>query len=135
MTRSWDHVSARSRVQHPRHPADKDRIRTEKVNSAVNGAEGVEDDMKEEELQETVIEVDDDGDDDDDDGDEEEECAGHASTSGQILYSVTLPDSACRLRVVHGDLTKQRVDCIVNAANVGLQHTGGLAAAVRKAGL
>ncbi|XP_071793808.1 protein mono-ADP-ribosyltransferase PARP14-like isoform X2 [Asterias amurensis] len=95
---------------------------------------GVEDDMKEEELQETVIEVDDDGDDDDDDGDEEEECAGHASTSGQILYSVTLPDSACRLRVVHGDLTKQRVDCIVNAANVGLQHTGGLAAAVRKAG-
>ena len=24
MTRSWDHVSARSRVQHPRHPADED---------------------------------------------------------------------------------------------------------------
>ena len=26
MTRSWDHVSARSRVQHQRHPADEDRI-------------------------------------------------------------------------------------------------------------
>ena len=25
MTRSWDHMSARSRVQHPRHPADEER--------------------------------------------------------------------------------------------------------------
>ncbi|XP_071793814.1 uncharacterized protein [Asterias amurensis] len=68
------------------------------------------------------------------DDDEEEEGAGHASTATQILYSVTLPESRCRLRVCQGDLTMQRVDCIVNAANVELQHIGGLAAAVLKAG-
>ncbi|XP_071793811.1 protein mono-ADP-ribosyltransferase PARP14-like isoform X2 [Asterias amurensis] len=68
------------------------------------------------------------------DDDEDEEGAGHASTATQILYSVTLPESRCRLRVCQGDLTMQRVDCIVNAANIKLEHIGGLAAAVLEAG-
>lgn len=39
------------------------------------------------------------------------------------------------LFVIHGDLTEQRVDAIVNAANSRLDHGGGLAAAiVRKGG-
>ncbi len=70
----------------------------------------------------------------DDDEEEGEEGVGHASSATQILYSVTLPDSTCRLRVCQGNLTRQRVDCIVNAANIELNHIGGLAAAVLEAG-
>lgn len=39
-----------------------------------------------------------------------------------------------RLTLVHGDLTQERVDVIVNAANRQLQHGGGVAAAILKAG-
>lgn len=47
----------------------------------------------------------------------------HRLLSGQIL------------RLVHGDITEERVDAIVNAANSYLQHGGGVAAAiVRKGG-
>lgn len=38
------------------------------------------------------------------------------------------------LLVVQGDLTEQRVDAIVNAANCGLAHGGGLAAAIVRRG-
>lgn len=38
------------------------------------------------------------------------------------------------LRVVQGDLPTQRVDAIVNAANENLQHGGGVAAAIVRAG-
>jgi putative ATPase len=38
------------------------------------------------------------------------------------------------LTVVEGDLTAQRVDAVVNAANEMLQHGGGVAAAIVKAG-
>jgi O-acetyl-ADP-ribose deacetylase (regulator of RNase III) len=38
-----------------------------------------------------------------------------------------------KLSIVQGDITKQEVDVIVNAANEDLQHGGGVAAAIRKA--
>ncbi len=39
-----------------------------------------------------------------------------------------------RIEVVQGDITKQDVDAIVNAANAHLAHGGGVAAAIAKAG-
>ncbi|GBC78501.1 O-acetyl-ADP-ribose deacetylase [bacterium HR08] len=49
--------------------------------------------------------------------------AEHALTSGRVI------------RLVQGDITEERVDAIVNAANSHLQHGGGVAAAiVRKGG-
>ncbi len=38
------------------------------------------------------------------------------------------------LRVVHGDLTEERVDAIVNAANARLAHGGGVAGAIARRG-
>src|SRR3989337_1720596 len=39
-----------------------------------------------------------------------------------------------RLLIVQGDLTQERVDSIVNAANEYLQHGGGVAAAIARRG-
>jgi O-acetyl-ADP-ribose deacetylase len=36
--------------------------------------------------------------------------------------------------VVQGDITEQKVEGIVNAANGSLQHTGGIAGAIVKKG-
>jgi O-acetyl-ADP-ribose deacetylase (regulator of RNase III) len=38
------------------------------------------------------------------------------------------------LQLVHGDLTEERVDAIVNAANARLQHGGGVAGAIVRRG-
>lgn len=43
-------------------------------------------------------------------------------------------DHGLQLLLVEGDLTEQRVDAIVNAANEALQHGGGVAAAIRRKG-
>jgi O-acetyl-ADP-ribose deacetylase (regulator of RNase III) len=48
--------------------------------------------------------------------------AEHNLTSGQIV------------RLVHGDLTEEKVDAIVNAANAQLAHGGGVAGAIVRVG-
>ncbi len=51
----------------------------------------------------------------------------------QELYSI--PIDGKRITIVHGDITNEKVDAIVNAANSHLQHGGGVAGAiVRKGG-
>ena len=44
----------------------------------------------------------------------------------QILKEILLP-AGVTLQLVQGDLTEERVDVIVNAANTHLQHGGGVA--------
>ncbi|XP_072025000.1 protein mono-ADP-ribosyltransferase PARP14-like [Amphiura filiformis] len=53
-------------------------------------------------------------------------------SSSEILCHVTV--KGCRLLVCKGDLTKENVDAIVNAANQDLEHVGGLAKAIVQAG-
>ncbi len=50
-----------------------------------------------------------------------------------ILASCTLPTGQT-LHVVHGDLTQEPVDAIVNAANSHLMHGGGVAGAIVRRG-
>ena len=54
--------------------------------------------------------------------------------SNQIVYTYRRSDGRV-IRVVHGDITAEEVDAIVNAANERLAHGGGVAGAiVRKGG-
>ena len=51
----------------------------------------------------------------------------------QLLRQEILPRGQ-RLQIVHGDLTEEQVDAIVNAANAHLQHGGGVAGAISRRG-
>jgi O-acetyl-ADP-ribose deacetylase (regulator of RNase III) len=50
-----------------------------------------------------------------------------------VLKAHTL-SSGHEIQIVQGDLTKEQVDAIVNAANEHLQHGGGVARAIARAG-
>jgi O-acetyl-ADP-ribose deacetylase (regulator of RNase III) len=43
-------------------------------------------------------------------------------------------ESGSRIQIVQGDLTKENVDAIVNAANAHLRHGGGVAGAIARKG-
>ena len=51
----------------------------------------------------------------------------------QVLKEILLP-AGVTLQLVQGDLTEERVDAIVNAANAHLQHGGGVAEAISSRG-
>lgn len=50
-----------------------------------------------------------------------------------VVAEHQLPNGAI-LRLVHGDLTEEAVDAIVNAANAHLEHGGGVAGAIVRRG-
>ena len=54
------------------------------------------------------------------------------ATKSKELYTTAIRGAS--IRVFTGDITRHNVDVIVNAANGGLMHAGGLAAAIAKAG-
>ncbi|XP_029310994.1 protein mono-ADP-ribosyltransferase PARP14-like isoform X2 [Cottoperca gobio] len=59
--------------------------------------------------------------------------ASGAGTVGTTVASYSLRNGL-QVLVCQGDITKQEADCLVNAANGDLDHGGGVAAALSKAG-
>jgi O-acetyl-ADP-ribose deacetylase (regulator of RNase III) len=55
-----------------------------------------------------------------------------ASMGNQVAEAVL--ESGAVLRLIHGDLTDEAVDAIVNAANAHLAHGGGVAGAIARKG-
>jgi O-acetyl-ADP-ribose deacetylase (regulator of RNase III) len=51
----------------------------------------------------------------------------------QVITEYALPNGGA-LQIVQGDLTQEKVDAIVNAANAQLQHGGGVAGAISRRG-
>jgi O-acetyl-ADP-ribose deacetylase (regulator of RNase III) len=60
-------------------------------------------------------------------------AACYNQTMNQVLRKRTLIDS-CIFQIVQGDITKEEVDAIVNAANAHLQHGGGVAGVISRRG-
>jgi putative ATPase len=54
--------------------------------------------------------------------------------SSKLLKTLIVNSGSTTIQVRHGDLTLEAVGCIVNAANTNLEHSGGLALAICKAG-
>lgn len=65
-------------------------------------------------------------------GDGGEAKGGGAAVESRVLYAVRTAKGH-ELRVVLGDLTRARVDCLVNPANGHLHHAGGAALAIATA--
>jgi len=57
-----------------------------------------------------------------------------AEASSVEIGAPEVRESGTRVAVFTGDLTTQKVDAVVNAANDSLQHGGGVAAAIARAG-
>jgi O-acetyl-ADP-ribose deacetylase len=55
------------------------------------------------------------------------------TTMNTIISEHTFPSGYC-LQLVQGDLTEERVDAIVNAANAYLKHGGGVAGVIARKG-
>ena len=69
----------------------------------------------------------------DEDADYAQDQGNVSRSHAQVLTSHAAPNG-CQLKVCRGDLTTERVDAIVNAANTDLRHVGGLARAIIQQG-